>query len=85
MLPGTPMLIGEAPGADECRACARWFHQYIWDRERSSWRSHVQRVVFWHKRLTFEPHGTNAMWPTLVVEFGNTREERRGKFPAHHC
>jgi site-specific DNA-methyltransferase (adenine-specific) len=63
---------------------ARWWHSFVWDAERGCWRPNVRCVVFHDKRLVFAPHTDSAMWPSVVVEFGNERGGKRGKFQAKH-
>lgn len=45
-----------------------WFHEFIWDREASSWRRGVQGN-FLKGRLKFEGHTDSAPFPSLLVRF----------------
>lgn len=60
---------------------AKWFHQFVWDKDRNWWRPEVASVRFVERRLTFAPHKTNAMWPTLIVEFSGDANWQKPKRP----
>lgn len=47
-----------------------WWHLYVWNARRRTWRPLVRSVQFWPKRIVFGPHQTGAKWPSVVVEFG---------------
>jgi phage N-6-adenine-methyltransferase len=48
---------------------ARWFHEHVWDERRADWHPWVVEVRFHPHRLTFAPHTTSAMWPSMLVVF----------------
>jgi hypothetical protein len=48
---------------------ARWFHEHVWSERLSDWHAWVVEVRFHPRRLTFPPHTTNAMWPSMLVVF----------------
>jgi len=47
----------------------KWFHEYIWDKTKHSFRSDV-KIRYPDKRYSFGEHSNSAKFPTMIVIFG---------------